>query len=87
MMTSSLSHQARVNAHVEEQKARSALRAKAIFDLVSTLAQARRFVTEESLQVRISAALLNSHLAFNGEFHFQTEGGDVIPIARKAKAS
>lgn len=77
------SHQSRIDAFTTEQKQRSALRAKAIFDLASALAQARPYVTDKELQRRITTALLNSHLAFAGEFHFQPEGGDVIPLARK----
>ena len=75
-------HIERVRKHHEIETQRAALRARTILDLVNLLAQARPYVTNNELQIRISAALINSHIAFNGEFLI---GGapDVIPIWSK----
>lgn len=79
----SLAHTARLVANVDREEKLARLRAKAIFDLVSTLAQARQHVTDPDLQVRISAALLNSHIALSG-FVPSDLPSCVIPIVKRA---
>jgi hypothetical protein len=83
-MPASLAHTARLVANVDREEKRSRERAKAIFDLVSTLAQCRQHVpAENELQFRISAALLNAHIALSG-FVPEDLPKDVIPIVRRA---
>lgn len=78
-MTTSPSHQERVLAFQEEREREALAKARAIFDLVSCLALARKFVTDESLQRRISLALLNCHLCFEGDVKRDLPK-DVVPI-------
>lgn len=85
----SLSHQTRLLIHDEAERIKSSDRAKAIFEIVSLLAQAERHVTDRSLRCRIRYALEElSHVAMDGEFFEDVSGVmDVVSIARKARAS
>lgn len=81
-MTASLEHQSRVLAFSEAMEIKQLAKRRAIFDLVSCLAQARKHVTDESLQRRISLALLYCHVAFEGDVKVDLPK-DVVPIARR----
>lgn len=83
-MPASPTHQHRVEAHREREEKMARERAKAIFDLVSTLAQTRRFVTDKELQTRITAALLNAHIALRGFVPGDLPSGVVPIVERKA---
>lgn len=77
----SLEHQLRMLAFCEEQEAKKLARARAIFDVVSLLAIVRPLVTDKQLQTRISLALLNSYLAFEGEVKVELPE-NVVPISK-----
>jgi hypothetical protein len=77
-----IEHTDRALAFREQEEKRALQRAHAILDLVSTLAQARTHVTDKDLQTRISAALLNAHIALSG-FVPMDLPESVTPIVQK----
>jgi hypothetical protein len=83
-MPTSPTHIARVRSNIEREENLARQRANAIFDLVSTLAQTRSLVTDPDLQVRISAALLNAHIALSGFVPQPLPTGVVPIVGRKA---
>lgn len=76
------SHQQRVNAFAEAMERKQLAKARAMFAVIDCLAQARHYVTDTGLNSRISLALLNCHLAFEGDLKPDLPK-DVIPIARR----
>ena len=79
----SLAHTARLVANIEREERYAIRRAQAIFDLVSTLAQARAHVADQELLNRINAALLNAHIALDG-FVPTDLPSSVVPIVKRA---
>jgi hypothetical protein len=79
MMAVSIEHQSRVLAFQEATERKALAKARAIFELVSCLALARPFVTDPDLQRRMQAAVLNSHICFQGDVKPDLPA-DVIPI-------
>lgn len=83
----SIEHQKRMLAHCEATQKKAAERAKAIFELVNLLAQARPFVTDVALHRRITARLEQSHLAFDGEFFVEIEDDNTIVVLAERRKS
>lgn len=81
-MTVSLEHQERIVAFQEEREREALAKARAIFDLVSCLALARKFVTDKPLQRQISLALLQCHLCFEGDVKPDLPKG-IVPIVQR----
>lgn len=82
-MPASLDHQERMLLHCEATQKQAVERAKAIFEIVNLLALSRPFVTDLYLKRRISDALLNSHIAFNGEFFVDVDQDAVAILAER----
>ena len=79
------SHQLRIDSFTEAAKTKAADRAKAIFELVNCLAQARPFVTDLELRRRIADALNKSHVAIDGEFFVDTDHEQVVVLAGQGR--
>lgn len=73
-------HQSRINQFIKDEHQRQLKREDAVFNLVSSLAQARDQLPEGDLKQRCSASLLAAHLAFNGQIHFGPKNDGLVVV-------